>query len=283
MSDLQSEQIMTTNVSNLQTNATVYMERINAIASTIPATVSTMTVLLVLNQPLDLNKVLEDFKSDDIQNFIYEVTGDSKSVYTESKRPFNNSLVFKCKGVPTNDGTVLDKQAVKVFCNGNVHITGVKKITDALYLGDVFATMLELVYGGDGISNMFTFTSFDVQLVNLYFQLDMPSKDKLFDLSKVKDLLTSTIPYFVCYNTERHAGVIIKAVEFTLLIFNSGNVIISSIKHPVQLEIVRDFIKNNIVNLPKQVALLDKPSAMTHNYIKRAKQDFDYSKYIILR
>lgn len=263
------------------------MQQIHTIAETIPATVSTMTILLVLNHPLNLNKILEEFPTDTIQTFLLEVTGDAKSIYTSSKRPFNNSLVFKCKSIPTDNNTILEKQAVKVFCNGNVHITGVKNITDALYLGDLFVTMIELMYGGNGASNMFTFSRFEVQLVNLYFQLPLlstPGNDKLLNLTQVMLYLQQNTPYYVCYNTERHAGVIIKAIDFTLLIFSSGNVIISSIKDPSQLQVVRDFIQKHIICLSSCTdTLVDKPLLLGNKYIKRPKPDFDYSKYIVLK
>lgn len=282
---------MPTPASHLQEDATKFMQQIHTIAETIPATISTITVLLVLNEPLNLHKILEDFNTPQIKIFLQEVTGDENSIYTSSKRPFNNSLVFKCKGIPTDNNTVLDKQAVKVFCNGNLHITGVKTITDALYLGDVFVTMVELMYGGTGASNMFTFSKFEVQMVNLYFQLPFPSsgssnanKPQLLDLNKVMEHLQHHTPFFVSYNTERHAGVIIKAVEFTLLIFNSGNVIISSIKEPSQLEAVRDFIQESVVRLPTLPnTLVDKPSLLNRRYMKRPQEGFDYSKYVVLK
>lgn len=271
-------------MSHLQEDATKFMQQIHTIAETIPATVSTMTILLVLNQPLNLQKILEQFTTGTIQTFLSEVTGDAKSIYTSSKRSFNNSLVFKCKGVPTDNNTTLDKQAVKVFCNGNVHITGVKNITDALYLGDLFITMIELMYGGNGASNMFTFSRFEVQLVNLYFQLPLLSSDKLLNLTKVMLYLQQNTPYFVCYNTERHAGVIVKAVEFTLLIFSSGNVIISSIKQASQLQVVRDFIQEHVICLSSRTdTLVDKPLLLGNKYIKRPKPNFDYNKYIVLK
>ena len=244
------------------------------------ASISTMTILLVLDKSVNLTKVLDEFKTDNIQDFICEVTGDKNSITTSSKRPFNNAVVFNCRKIYTDDGTLLEKQAVKVFCNGNIHITGVKNVLDALYLGDVFVTMLEIMYGGDGMSSMFTFTRFDVQLVNLYFQVPLPSVKQVLDLRKVKDVLQKTTPYYVCYNTERHAGVIVKATDFTLLIFDSGNVIISSIKEPYQLQIVKGFVQEHIIGLPSKDTVLNKPD----KYSKRAKQDpFDYGSYLVLK
>lgn len=258
------------------------MKEIHTIAETIPATISTMTVLLVLNQSLNLQKILQEFTTPTIQTFLQDVTGDAKSIYTSSKRPFNNSLVFKCKDVPTDDNSILNKQAVKVFCNGNVHITGVKNINDALYLGDLFTTMIELIYGGNGVCSMFTFLRFEVQLVNLYFQLPLVSNDKVLDLTKVMHYLQQNTPFFACYNTERHAGVIVKAIDFTLLVFGSGNVIISSIKEPSQLKVVRDFIQEYILQLPLRLeVLVDKPLLITKRH--NPNPSFDYNKYIVLK
>ena len=267
------------------------MTNIKVIVEDIPATISTMTVLVKLDFEDDfrwnLEMILNEFSTDFIQQFIEDVTGSRETIFTSAKKHFHNSIVFKTKGVPTDNGCVLKKQSVKIFCNGNMHITGVKDVRDALYLASVFTTMIELVYGGDGISGMFKVKSYDVQLINFY--LTIPTKvdavvshKKVLDLQKVREVLQSTTPYYVCYNTERHPGVIVKALDFTLMVFDSFNVLISSIKSVEQLEVARSFVKEHVFNLVNvDGCCVNAPLSNC----KKCKVDssFDYNKYVVFK
>jgi len=267
------------------------MTAIKTIVDDLPATISTMTILVKLDFEDDfrwnLEMILKEFSAELVQQFIQDVTGTRETIFTSAKKQFHNSIVFKTKGVPTSHGHVLNKQSVKIFCNGNMHITGVKDVRDALYLASIFTTMIELIYGGTGISGMFSVKSYDVQLINLYLTIPthmdvVGGNKKVLNLHKVREVLQETTPYYACYNTERHPGVIIKAVDFTMMVFDSFNVLISSIKSVEQLEAARSFLKEHVFSLVNvdgcctEVAL---------NNSKKCKVDssFDYSKYVVLK
>lgn len=258
-----------------------FMSEILSIAAEIDAQVSTITISIKLDKEINLTKIILEFENSTIKNFIYAVTGNKHNIEISNKKQFNNSIIFKCNNIPTEDGHILDKQAVKVFCNGSLHITGVKNIKDALYLAEIFTTMIELMYGGDGISDMFRVLGFEIQLVNLYFRLPGIVDGKVLTLVEVLKYLRNNTEYAVSYNNERHAGIIIRSPTFSLLIFDTGNVIICSIKEVSQLMEAREFIKNKLFVLPEKLKI-DK------EYISRKRQkmndaEFDYSKYLVLK
>jgi hypothetical protein len=213
--------------------------------------------------------------------------GGKETIYPSSKKAFHNAVVFKTKGVE-DDGRVLGKQSVKIFCNGNMHITGVRNLCDALYLADVFSTIVELIYGGNGAQGFFEICDYQIQLINFYLIIPTTKENTLLDLNKVCNVLKCNTPYFVSYNTERHAGVIVKAVDFTLMVFDSLNVLISSIKNVEQLVIARDFIKSHVFTLVDSGCCLDESYELIcpnpkRNRHKNEHNKFDYGLYIMLR
>jgi TATA-box binding protein (TBP) (component of TFIID and TFIIIB) len=268
-----------------------FMDDLLKVANEIDATISTMTVMVKFansdgEDGLDLDKVLRGYVADNVQVFLEAVCGSRDAITTSVKKPFRNSIVFKTKGIPIQGERVLGKQSVKIFCNGNMHITGVKDVRDALYLAEVFAALLELVYGGTGGSGMFQMTGYDVQLINFYLSIPCGNnKHKGLDLRKVQEVLTKKTPYYVCYNTERHPGVIVKAVDFTLMVFDSLNILISSVKSVEQLVSAKEFVTGCVFPLiDADSCCIDKPLNMSGKAGKRKVDEaFDYSKYIVLK
>ena len=265
----------------LQKQGKEFMTEILSIASQIPAQISTITISIKIDKKFNLAKITDGFEISKIKDFIYEVTGSKQSIEISRKKLFNNSIIFKCSNIPTEeDGHILDKQAVKVFCNGSLHITGVKNITDALYLAEVFTTMIELIYGGDGVSGMFQILGFEIQLMNFYFMLPGMVDDKVLRLVDVLTYLRKNSRYAVSYNNERHAGIIIRSPTFSLLIFDTGNVIICSIKEISQLIEAKQFIQEKLLILTEQF-VIDK-----EHMAKRQKKEhtgFNYAQYLVLK
>lgn len=266
----------------LRKEGSVFMTEILNIASQIPAQVSTITISIKIDKEFNLRNIISQFENSTIQDFIYEVTGNRKSIEISNKKQFNNSIIFKCNNIPTEEnGHILEKQAVKVFCNGSLHITGVKDIKDALYLSEVFTTMIELIYGGDGVSGMFKIVGYEIQLMNFYFRLPGMVDGKVLKLIDVLNYLRKNTEYAVSYNNERHAGIIIRSPTFSLLIFDTGNVIICSIKETSQLIEAREFIHHKLFVLPEKFKM-DKECIPKKRH-KKNDIEFDYSKYLVLK
>jgi TATA-box binding protein (TBP) (component of TFIID and TFIIIB) len=268
---------------NIRERGNTIMKEILEIALQIPAKLSTITIGIKINTTFNLERISADFNNDKIQDFIYDVTGDKHNITMSNKKNFYNCIIFKCHNIPTEEeGYILNKQSVKIFCNGSIHITGVKDIKDALYLAEVFITMIELLYGGNGISDMFQISGFEVQLMNFYFKLPGMLHGMVLKLNDVMNYLRININYAVSYNNEHHVGVIIRAPVFSVLIFDTGNVIICSIKEPQQLLEASRFIKEKIFPLTDH-CMVTKVDMPIRKRLKKENTKFDYSKYLVLK
>jgi TATA-box binding protein (TBP) (component of TFIID and TFIIIB) len=193
--------------------------------------ISTMTVLTQMNYGVYFDRVVAALPEPHIQDFITQVLGDPAALKLK-RTAFHNSLIFKCK-----------KLGVKIFCNGNLHITGVKSIEEAVEISDVFCTLMELIDGGTGLENTYTITDFTVQMINFYFKVPVSQP---INLQGLKDYLKAHTSYYVSYNNERHAGVIVKMIPMTIIVFYNGNVLLSSITTGEHLITSFTFIKQEL-------------------------------------
>lgn len=269
--------------------ADAFMSELCNTSNKYPIKLSTMTILVTTTCASFLEKLVGAFNSPKIQAFVYDVTGDINNITLSPKRnAFLNSNLFTCKNIVTDHGTQLVKQSIKVFCNGNMHITGVKCVQDALYIADIFVTMIELVCGGTGISNMFQIIDFDVQLINYCYLDPFATKGYALCLNTLRECIERDGSYFCAYNTERHSGIIVKAPSFSVLIFASGNVILSSIKTPEQLEEAHNFTKELMSKhcekclLKLEVEIQTPDISSSNKKRKTTMNKFDYGKYLVL-
>jgi hypothetical protein len=127
---------------------------------------------------------------------------------------------------------------------------------------------------------MFKILGFEIQLMNLYFRLPSMVDGKVLRLVDVLNYLRKHSDFAVSYNNERHAGIIVRSPTFTLLIFDTGNVIICSIKEASQLVEAREFIQNKVFLLPEKFQM-DKECVSRKR--TRDNTEFDYSKYLVLK
>jgi TATA-box binding protein (TBP) (component of TFIID and TFIIIB) len=167
---------------------------------------------------------------------------------------FNNSLVFNLHpdkdiymGKSRKKGRL--RQSIKVFCNGNLHLTGFKSLENALYIGEVFATMLEIMHGGDGLSDWYVIKGHKVQLVNFcYTYSDCAIGGKVLNLEELHGLMKVCGQYYCIFNNERYSGLIIKAPDFKILVFDSGSIILCLTDENMLLSAytyINDFLKKN--------------------------------------
>lgn len=263
------------------------MDELASTASKYPVSLSTMTVLIRINNQVSFDTILERFNDPRVQDFITSVTGsiDNLTLSTSAKkRNFSNSLVIKCSNILTDHDTIIKGIAAKIFCNGNIHVTGAKSTQDAYYLGEVLATLLEIIHGGSGLSDQYKILDFDVQMINYYFTNPSPPPSTLIDLAMLHSKLQENTPYYAQYNTERYSGVIVKAPRYTYLIFDSGNVILS-LQDPKDLKeaytYICDFFSSHgpsfYINTPLSI-ISKQPKSL-----KSKKKPFDYGKYLVLK
>lgn len=239
-------------------------------------TLSTMTIVVTLNRAVSLTKVKDGLHLQSM--FFTEVIGSPN--YVILRKPsngkcFNNCLIFDIE-VP--------RLTMKVFCNGTLHITGVKSTASAYEISEIFVTLFELIYEGSGLTNMFMITKMEVELMNHHYKLPLMVNEMVIDLELLRTRLTEKSKYYVSYNSEHHAGVIIKAPNFTIIIFESGNIIFTSIKFPAQLQEAFGFVDEF---MSAEIAKLLVPKLPAMKKAKRGRpvkeNGFDYGKYLVLR
>ena len=199
--------------------------------SGLPLRITTITVGVYMNDGINLDRLVEEIEDPEnivLKAFIAEIMGPMKR---SGKRNFNNSVVFKLP-----DGKL--QQAVKIFCNGSLHITGYKSVKRALEISDMFSTLFELVQGGSGIEGRYVISRFDIQLVNLCCVHPMVKADqgiRKINLQSFHKILKKYSDFYVTFDTDRYAGVVMKAPRFTIMVFESGSIIVTSVRKGVDI------------------------------------------------
>jgi TATA-box binding protein (TBP) (component of TFIID and TFIIIB) len=232
-------------------------------ASTIPhenCKITTMTILVILNYNVHLETFLRNYHDHDLNEW-----------KIKPKSGFLNCILLHKK---TTTGTV----AVKLFSNGNLHITGVRYITDALVCSQDIIQLLDNVFD----INVYEIVDFDVQLMNSCLKFTLPDK-RLISLKAFHSILLDSTPHLCIFNNDQHAGLRIKVLnehchKTSIIVFESGNVLINAFVTATELFESFSLIANYIQTHSKAI-LNDAPD--TH--MVKCKKDFDYKKYIVLK
>lgn len=126
----------------------------------------------------------------------------------DSQKTFRNCIIIK-------DGVGTGKICIKIFKNGGLHVTGPKKMGDAL-------THLKAKL--PGVSP----TSVSIQMLNTTFKFAR-DVDMSHTYAKMVDQ-----PCFVSYDTSIHAAMNIKFKGFggALLLYRTGSVVMAGFKNP---------------------------------------------------
>lgn len=140
------------------------------------------------------------------------------TVIINSNKSFYNSVTIRYK--ENSKG-----RAIKVFRNGNLHITGFNKLEDAESIGDKILDMF------DGTARM---EEVKIQMMNSCFRMDTE-----FNLLELYEEFKQT-PHLVKYDRERHAGLQVKILYnnrwITVIVFRTGNILITGVKSMQELE-----------------------------------------------
>lgn len=223
--------------------------------------ISTITALVTLNKKVSLTTFQSGIKSKESQGFIKDVIG---HISLKEKDNFHNSLLLR-----------IGKQTIKLFANGNLHITGYKTAKDIIYIGDVICVLLEISNGGSGLDNIYKMEKFKIELVNVCFKLTI-EKDQKISLMDYHRELKKYTKYYTSYDTDHYAGVILKAPEYTILTFESGNIIISVKDNLDKIKAAYSTIIEFIDSKKNDFIVAKSTSGL------KRKTDFDYSDYQIL-
>jgi TATA-box binding protein (TBP) (component of TFIID and TFIIIB) len=239
---------------------------------------TTMTILVYLNYRINLSVLCEKFDPSVLEGN-WKVT---------KSGCFYNSVLLTKQDPKESDEEESDRKcgvstvAIKIFSNGNLHMTGVKSVKHSLQLGHTISRLLNKIFDVD--SDGYEVEDFDIQLRNGCFRFEM-EKLSYISLPDMLKVLLDTTKHFCIFNNDSHAGLRIKITNeecetTSIIVFESGNVLLNAFKTGSDLmnafRFISDFINQNINIIIKQ-STPEAPSSCTPS------KDFDYTKYIILK
>lgn len=280
--------------------------------------ITTMTILLSfdLNFKLDLPAFVEwcinDNKIDKLK-----VQGNDGVWSLETKPGFFNCVVLRLRFLKETDKNtatlgqraIVPKTkciAIKIFSNGNLHITGVQSVVTAILYGQVVQNLFHDFYLGKSLINI---SYFNIQLINGCFKIHIPCEKVLclktlyskFDeyLGRSSSQIQSCI-----FNIDHHPGVRVKFNPITeqslsnpsplpiaqknkkthlcsIIVFESGSVLINAFLSGHELSCAHSFITKFICEQGDSIFKhqVEKPKNLNRKR-KRNSTPFDYSKYI---
>jgi TATA-box binding protein (TBP) (component of TFIID and TFIIIB) len=222
--------------------------------------ITTMTTLFKLGSPFSLPKFVDSLNLCEFETQLSNLLPGTWSIKVSPR--FFNCIIFSYKS-PLNS-----KVAIKLFSNGSIHVTGCKSFND---IPGYIQPILSLIDNST--------VSFHVQMINGSFKINVPV-DYVIDLQLVFERITSDFQQYNCfYNKDHHPAVRIKLSKpITIMIFESGSILINAFLNGAQLHEAYDFIMSFFnTNLDNIITNMPKPS----NYLKKRKtRDFDYSQFV---
>jgi TATA-box binding protein (TBP) (component of TFIID and TFIIIB) len=235
--------------------------------------ITTMTVMICCGDAkiamLNLDKFKEWFKDIECKRYLETTHGDTWNLRVTSG--FYNCVIL-CNHV--DDRCI----AVKIFTNGNLHITGIKSVQDAYEYGDIVKDILR-VY----MENNLDFCDIKVQMINGCFKVELP-KDTVLCLNSIHERITQETEYLSIFNNDHYPGIRIKYKYtdnriITIMVFESGSILINAFHSGDEMVAAYHFItkfihENNSAFLIKAIKF-DKTTKQS-----RKRQKFDYTTYL---
>lgn len=217
----------------------------------------------------------------------YEAKGNKRS---KTKQSFLNCVIFSLR-LPDDENEDTKKKGVvsiKCFTNGSLHITGVKTINSAIAISKAFCILYDIVHGSSEDA-LYQIVSFKVQLINSHFSIDVG--DGCISLDKLFRFLLSNTEHMCMYNSERHAGVLIKILlnnmrYVSVIVFDTGNILVSAFCDEEEFTLAWNFVIDFLSKYWNDIWIDTKIQVdMKVGRGKKMKQGkgFDYGKYIVLK
>lgn len=192
-----------------------------------------------------------------------------KGLVMKSFAGFYNCVIFKNNNI-----------SIKMFQNGNIHITGVKSIgegySNCLTLGQII--QLYNLTNGKNRNKKILYPQIEIQLINGCLKMDI-GDDQVLCLRSMYKLLYKEFPeLIVIFDNEHHPGLRVKfPLEEkmpTIIIFKSGSILINAFRKGSDLVNVNcvlfEWIQNNYKGCLREKHVLETRK-------KKRKVDFDYS------
>lgn len=234
--------------------------------------INTITILLRIGQ-FNFKQFLDICTQDNPFQQLGLVEGEWSINHTPK---FYNCIFLKNK---------LDRASIKIFRNGNLHLTGIKSVGKALEYGRQLRNIIQ-PFSSENLEVQ----EFDIQLINGAFKFALPD-DTAFYLTTMFSILKSKldnrsndqdVQIDCLFNNDYHSALKIKFIftqdprdsTTTVSIFKSGSVLIQSFRNGDQLIFVYKYVVNLICDNFDEVIAPD-PKVKT-----KTKRNFDYASYL---
>jgi len=193
--------------------------------------------------------------------------GQIDSFLLTSHRKFHNCVILKRH---LNHRVI----AVKVFSNGKLHLTGTTTMQQALGYGLEVMDILKEFTGKE-----FCLKTFNPLLINYRLKFNVP-EGMVLCLKSMFNFWQKDSDVTVFFNVEHHPGLRIKLAYnshiSTVLIFESGSVLLNAVVSADELEFVHRYIVESIRRMTTEMSSVLKPRMM-----KRSRDKlFCYSAFV---
>ncbi|NBP13791.1 hypothetical protein EBU95_05240 [bacterium] len=257
-------------------NLRATVERIKLSGHVEEIKITTMTVLVMLEYSVNLEKIRRyPFGESEGPE---GPEGPEGTVSLCSTCGFYNSLLLKVCNASRGK-----KVAVKVFSNGNLHMTGVCDLFVAVDTGKIVCDLLNKIFSTD----VYAVHDFDVQLINCCLRYKLPP-EKCVCLKTLYKKLLNDSKYFCIFNNDYHAGLRIKIVytpsvhTSSVILFENGNALINAFVSGDELGHAFDYLRECLSSYEAGILLNSQHYGSTASRPK-TKNSFDYLSYLVLR
>lgn len=195
-----------------------------------------------------------------------------KNKKKKKTRTFQNAVIVRYP----REGPDRNNKAIKIFCNGSLHVTGCKSVEECTKVCDIVCGALDLCHRVP--HGTFRITSFNIQLINTNFVTQ-----HRYNLPKLQRLLFMEHDLDACYDPYFHAALNLKfnirsssslVRDVTILTFHSGNIIITGVVTAHELEesykFITTFLDEHIMQVTSPVH--EVKAAMTRKKRAAAKR-----------
>jgi TATA-box binding protein (TBP) (component of TFIID and TFIIIB) len=275
----------------------------NADAS--PLRISTMTVQVKYTPATDIPLVpfqTAFFDSVVQDEWIPEFFGSGTLKLQKKQDSFYNCILFTHTDAVAdagNDDADADagagakpkKTAIKLFCNGTLHITGLSDIRAVVDFAKRFTAFISRL-----TDVQLTVADFSIQLINGNFKIS-----RRLLLKPMYEKLLATTQHLCRYNPEKHAGIIVQmmmadAHKVSVIVFDTGSILISAFVTGQQLAeahaFIVGFIRDHAAAFERNAGYSDgegdepkakKRCCRCRNGTAATATDFDYGKFLVLK
>jgi TATA-box binding protein (TBP) (component of TFIID and TFIIIB) len=229
--------------------------------------ITTMTVLVASSEPISL----EALKQTGGKGFPGSLTMSTSA-----------DVFFNCV-MCTLTGADEKRKGIKIFSNGQLHITGAKSVHDAIQCSREVYAAIGAALGRS--SAAMAPTDFTVQMINGHFKFNIRG---VLKLDAMHSICLKDTPHVSRYNPENHAGLLVRIATggITVVFFESGSVLINAFSCGEELLKAHDFALDFVTEHFDTIVSAGTGAVAGANKRRRTKLDtggFDYGKYLVLK